>query len=469
MSARLNWIVPVLVGLACIVWPQQCEAQLRKFNTVTDSPLTWAGTVDLLARGRFSTGAFAGVRWNVGIDYNDFELLDISNDDIRIEAKHLVRPHGRIDGPGAGPQLTAYLYEVDDGVNVGPATDFQNHGVHTDLLRASYNAALGRIYIVTNHDRTRANRRRLNVDPQENLASLAQNKEIQLALGTATTGPLQQGNIRIANAVGFQQGQPMPLDVQAVAYDSGDGDPQSGFFGPEQAAASFMQLETYLNPGPQPVPEAGVVALQLGLHDLNGQPMQLPVLDAQVDVAPDGQRYDGEVIMGLPGVGEQHLFISGQVEEGQEIAFQSVNLQPMFMPGADGDHQPMRVDLGLRVAFMATGQYNPAESLWRTSLMNDYSVFGDLDGDDVTDGQDIALWSAGYGVDGDDHHPDGDADGDGDVDGIDFLFVQRHHGANLAQLLPAGGPAVVSSVPEPSSLVIVSILTLAGMVGIRRR
>jgi hypothetical protein len=76
---------------------------------------------------------------------------------------------------------------------------------------------------------------------------------------------------------------------------------------------------------------------------------------------------------------------------------------------------------------------------------------GDLDGNDVTDGVDLAILRAGFGTATSATPATGDADGDGDVDGADFLRWQRGVGA---------APAVVS-VPEPASAALVAMLTVA--------
>jgi hypothetical protein len=470
MSAKLQWVVPALLGMLCVALPQPSEAGVRNLVTAANTPTLFAGSADIVGRGVAGGGLFAGGNWDVGIDYDDHEILDFGTDDVEVKARHMVRPHGAIDGPGAGAGLTAYLYEVDDGNNVGPVTDFDTHGLHTDLLRTFYNDAVGKVFIVANHDTTAHNKRRLNVNPQREVTSLLEEQEVEVALGTDALGPLQQANIRVVDAMGIHQGQPMPMDVQAFAYDSGDGDPNSGFFGPEHAAASFMQMDTHILPGQPLLPEAGFVGMQMSMQGILGEPFHAHGFQSQVDVAPDGQRYDGHVIMQLPGIGEQRMFISGQVEEGQQIAFQNVQLQPSFQPGmGGGEGGLMPVDFSLHVEFVSTGQYNPADSLWRTSLINDYTVFGDLDGDDDSDVDDMAAWGAGYGEIAQAHLDDGDLDGDEDVDGMDFLALQFHQGANLANLLPPAGPTAIGAVPEPSSLVFATMAALAATTRRRRR
>ncbi len=89
------------------------------------------------------------------------------------------------------------------------------------------------------------------------------------------------------------------------------------------------------------------------------------------------------------------------------------------------------------------------------SALDKVFIQGDLNGNGVTDGADLSLWQAGYGITNNASPAIGDADGDGDVDGADFLRWQRGYSA-------AGGLADSSSVPEPMSLVLI-VLGLLGL------
>jgi hypothetical protein len=71
---------------------------------------------------------------------------------------------------------------------------------------------------------------------------------------------------------------------------------------------------------------------------------------------------------------------------------------------------------------------------------------GDLNGNGVTDGADLAIWKAGFGANFNATPAGGDADGDGDVDGADFLRWQRGAGDTTAQL------PTEQTVPEPHLL-----------------
>jgi hypothetical protein len=73
---------------------------------------------------------------------------------------------------------------------------------------------------------------------------------------------------------------------------------------------------------------------------------------------------------------------------------------------------------------------------------------GDLDGDGVVDGEDLAAWQTNFRGDG--RLQSGDVDGDADVDGQDFLAWQRGVGKSV------GAPA--AAVPEPSTALTLGVL-----------
>lgn len=88
--------------------------------------------------------------------------------------------------------------------------------------------------------------------------------------------------------------------------------------------------------------------------------------------------------------------------------------------------------------YLDTVAYNPAGRL--TSLVvPEVFAAADINEDGAVDGDDLAVWRVGFGVDG-----RGDADDDGDTDGADYLEWQRQLGASAAE-----GAAV--SVPEPAT------------------
>ena len=75
----------------------------------------------------------------------------------------------------------------------------------------------------------------------------------------------------------------------------------------------------------------------------------------------------------------------------------------------------------------------------------------DFDEDGDVDGDDLAIWQAGYNTGT--MHMDGDADGDGDVDGRDFLAWQRQY--------TGPGPLVATqAIPEPGGVVLISLAFL---------
>jgi T5SS/PEP-CTERM-associated repeat protein len=92
-----------------------------------------------------------------------------------------------------------------------------------------------------------------------------------------------------------------------------------------------------------------------------------------------------------------------------------------------------------------------------------------FNGDGFVDALDLAVWQMNVGIIGGATGAQGDADGDGDVDGDDFLLWQQTIGP-----VPGGGAGsgaggqLVAGVPEPSSLLLVTIGSLA-LAGGRRR
>jgi hypothetical protein len=79
---------------------------------------------------------------------------------------------------------------------------------------------------------------------------------------------------------------------------------------------------------------------------------------------------------------------------------------------------------------------------------------GDLNGNGITNGADLAIWQNGYGISNNASPAAGDADGDGDVDGRDFLFWQRGAGA-------AGLVANSAAIPEPTALVLLALCSMS--------
>lgn len=85
---------------------------------------------------------------------------------------------------------------------------------------------------------------------------------------------------------------------------------------------------------------------------------------------------------------------------------------------------------------------------WDPQAESMASIPGDFNADGVVNSDDLDLWREGYSMASAATQSDGDADGDGDVDGADFLIWQQ----NLAQQ----SPAEISSVPEPSVILLLT-------------
>jgi len=80
-----------------------------------------------------------------------------------------------------------------------------------------------------------------------------------------------------------------------------------------------------------------------------------------------------------------------------------------------------------------------------SGALDEVFVDGDLTGNGITDGVDLAIWEAGYGDAAGATPALGDTDGDGDVDGADFLRWQLGAGASLS-----AQAATIAEVPEPA-------------------
>ena len=98
-----------------------------------------------------------------------------------------------------------------------------------------------------------------------------------------------------------------------------------------------------------------------------------------------------------------------------------------------------------------------------SSALDEVFVDGDLTGNGITDGADLAIWEAGYGDAAGATPALGDTDGDGDVDGADFLRIQR--GFNNGAALNSSSAV---QAPEPSALLLCCLSTLWLVCGSRR-
>ena len=92
-------------------------------------------------------------------------------------------------------------------------------------------------------------------------------------------------------------------------------------------------------------------------------------------------------------------------------------------------------------------------------------LVGDLDLDGDVDFFDYTATSNNFGETEGMRFRHGDMDGDGDVDFFDYIAVSNHFGDSLAA---ATGPANAASVPEPSTIILLFIGLLVGLLRFRR-
>jgi hypothetical protein len=88
------------------------------------------------------------------------------------------------------------------------------------------------------------------------------------------------------------------------------------------------------------------------------------------------------------------------------------------------------------------------------------SLAGDFNGNNIVDGNDLAIWRTNFGAVGAPTTMQGNADSDADVDGHDFLIWQRNVGATAAT-------SAALTIPEPASAMLAALATAA--VALRRR
>ncbi len=126
-------------------------------------------------------------------------------------------------------------------------------------------------------------------------------------------------------------------------------------------------------------------------------------------------------------------------------------IRPDF--SAFGDPIQFGYSLQNNLAFGATITEARGVDDWSVTINR--AEMADIHGDGV-DSVDLDLWSAGFGTVGTAYLKDGDFNLDTNVDGADFLKWQRQFGSGILPL------STVTTVPEPSSLNLFSLLSFAG-------
>ena len=126
-------------------------------------------------------------------------------------------------------------------------------------------------------------------------------------------------------------------------------------------------------------------------------------------------------------------------------------------PG-DAAFEPFTGGTGGRVAAMADYGFGSQQSYITLLTPADAE---DFNSDGVVDGEDLEVWSSGFGLPADDP-AQGDGNADGFVDGADLLQWQRALGAST--LLPGlSATGAVHPIPEPTSLSLCVAVLLTGL------
>jgi sugar lactone lactonase YvrE len=225
--------------------------------------------------------------------------------------------------------------------------------------------------------------------------------------------------------------------------------------------------------------------------------------DAQNDFAPLGAYANGAgaVIEGPPGafIPSTAGGLNGLVFSGDDLFAAALTGTAVIKFTPDGDEifavqatgKPIAYPSGLALAgdgsilVTSLGNNNASDPFYPGQLFPGTVLryhpetdavtpllSGDANRDNIVDGDDLAVMMAAFGVDA-----GGDFDGDRDTDGDDFLIWQRSFGnqsAGAASFLPTGvvryePPAAVAAVPEPATIALAALGTIAVLGGTRRR
>lgn len=141
--------------------------------------------------------------------------------------------------------------------------------------------------------------------------------------------------------------------------------------------------------------------------------------------------------------------VMGPLGLADSVRWNTGEAQPYFVSNSGDNWNTVLSTMALMELLDRLEGQQTASNLFATltgvsDALDEVFVNGDLTGNGIADGEDLAIWEAGYGDAAGATPSVGDTDGDGDVDGDDFLRWQLG-----AAVLSASG-AVLAIAPEPA-------------------
>ncbi len=143
--------------------------------------------------------------------------------------------------------------------------------------------------------------------------------------------------------------------------------------------------------------------------------------------------------------------------KGDTLAGRTIEAVDFLGGSAASDGQSSGLnDLG-NVAFQTTFTNGDSGIFLFNPRDADFDFNGQVDTDDYL------IWDAGFGANSGANQMLGDADNDQDIDGLDFLILQREFGTGVPS------PPLSVAIPEPNSLLLLSIGLLGSRLALRRQ